>query len=321
MNLFIDSNIFLGFYGYSDDSLEELNKLVLLIEEGEIILYIPEQVKDEVERKREEKIKEAYKNFIGSRIEKGFPYIFRLHKDFPELLKTVKGFYVVKERILKELKIDIKDKKLKADLIIKKLFSKGKSFRSDKYIDIARIRMELGNPPGKKGSLGDAINWECLLNNVPKKNDLFFISKDSDFQSPLNTDQFNSFLFEEWQVKKNSKIFLYQSLTEWARKHQKDMALRLEDEKGTLIDCLLASNTFAETHLIIKNLSKYQDFSMPQIEQIMSAGTFNSQVNWIFSDEDVKKFYTDLITKCDEKELNPEVLAIIKKSILDEPSD
>jgi len=35
-------------------------------------------------------------------------------------------------------------------------------------VDRARLRMDIRNPPGKDDSLGDAINWEGLLNNVKK---------------------------------------------------------------------------------------------------------------------------------------------------------
>ena len=31
------------------------------------------------------------------------------------------------------------------------------------------------NPPGKDNKYGDAINWECLLYNVPNEEDLYFI--------------------------------------------------------------------------------------------------------------------------------------------------
>lgn len=44
MNLFIDSNVFLSFYHLTSEDLTELNKLVDLLEEKEIRMYLPEQV-------------------------------------------------------------------------------------------------------------------------------------------------------------------------------------------------------------------------------------------------------------------------------------
>jgi predicted nucleic acid-binding protein len=314
MRLFIDANIFLRFYSYSDDRLEELKKLVLLIEKGDVVLYVPAQLRDEVSRNRESEIKRAYKDLLELKLEKGFPYIFRSHDDFSAILKVLKSFYEVKDRILMELDKDVRDKNLKADLVIKELFDKGENIDSAKYVDTGSLRMALRNPPGKDGSLGDAINWECLLEVIPKGDDLFLISKDSDYQSPLNEKDFNGFLSDEWLLKKESEVFFYQSLTEWASKHQKDIMLKLEDEKSTLIDRLLQSGSFAETHLVVEGLSKHDDFSASQTDQILSAGAFNSQVRWVLSDEDVRNFYNKLLAGKEEG-LNPELLDTIKKGI------
>jgi predicted nucleic acid-binding protein len=313
MHLFIDTNILLRFYGYSGDRLEELKKLVLLIDRKEVTLYVPSQLKDEVARNREGEIKKAYRDLVELKLEKGFPFIFRSHDDFSALLKALNAFYEVKDRILKGLENEIRTKRLKADLVIQELFEKGKNIDSTPYTEPARLRMALGNPPGKAGSLGDAINWECLLGNIPDGEDLFLISKDSDYQSPLSDTALSGFLVDEWEAKKSSKVFFYPSLTEWAAKNQKDIMLKLEDEKGTLIDRLLQSNSFAETHLVIENLSKHEDFSQQQIDQILSAGAFNSQVRWVLSDGDVRTFYGRIMKNRDD--LNPELVATIKRGM------
>lgn len=44
MNLFIDTNVFLSFYHLSDDDLEEIRKLSVLLERGNIRLWLPQQV-------------------------------------------------------------------------------------------------------------------------------------------------------------------------------------------------------------------------------------------------------------------------------------
>ena len=68
-------------------------------------------------------------------------------------------------------------RQLKADKVINELFSVGTSYSMENSIVAsAQIRMSLGNPPGKNGSLGDAVNWETLLKMIPSKEDLFFIS-------------------------------------------------------------------------------------------------------------------------------------------------
>ncbi|QXI65269.1 hypothetical protein CP157_03056 [Paracoccus marcusii] len=46
MHLFIDANIFLDFFHLTSADIEELRKLIALIEEGQIVLYVPEQTVD-----------------------------------------------------------------------------------------------------------------------------------------------------------------------------------------------------------------------------------------------------------------------------------
>lgn len=43
-HVFIDTNVLLSFYHYSGDDLEELKKLVVLLEQKKVKLYLPSQV-------------------------------------------------------------------------------------------------------------------------------------------------------------------------------------------------------------------------------------------------------------------------------------
>ena len=52
MNLFIDTNIFLSFFHFTKDDLEEIRKLEVLIDKKEVVLWLPEQVQDEFHRNR-----------------------------------------------------------------------------------------------------------------------------------------------------------------------------------------------------------------------------------------------------------------------------
>ena len=100
-----------------------------------------------------------------------------------------------------------KEHKLKIDVLINELMQKVKIIESEKYIHDAKIRVDLGTPPGKAKSLGDAINWLALLDNetIPEKEDLFFITKDSDFISKITSSEFNSFLLKELEREKKFK--------------------------------------------------------------------------------------------------------------------
>ena len=102
---------------------------------------------------------------------------------------------------------------LKADKIIQELFKNGTEISSDEEIIAkARIRIELGNPPGKHGSLGDAINWEALLQQIPDGAPLHFITDDRDYISSLDENKLKGFLIHEWAEGKNSELHYYKRL-------------------------------------------------------------------------------------------------------------
>ena len=73
MNLFIDSSVYLSFYHFSSDDLEQLKKLVVAIRSGKIKLLFTTQVIDEFNRNRESKITDALKKFIEQNPSSSFP--------------------------------------------------------------------------------------------------------------------------------------------------------------------------------------------------------------------------------------------------------
>ena len=54
MDLLIESNVLLSFFHFTKDDLAQLSKLTRLMETGQVILWLPSQEVDEVERKRED---------------------------------------------------------------------------------------------------------------------------------------------------------------------------------------------------------------------------------------------------------------------------
>ena len=61
-NLFIDTNIWLSLYHFTNDDLNQFNKLKDLLDD-EVRLFVPRQVKDEITRNRESKLKDALSSF------------------------------------------------------------------------------------------------------------------------------------------------------------------------------------------------------------------------------------------------------------------
>jgi PIN domain len=311
MNLFIDTNIYLTFYHYSSDDLEELKKLSVAIKSGEIVLYSTQQIRDEFRRNRESKIADALKRFSDQKLGAQFPQICKEYEEYQGLREAIRLYDEHKERILQKLLSDVETRNLGADKIISELFTKASNFDHEgPILEVARSRMERGNPPGKDGSLGDAINWETLLRKMPKQ-ELFFITDDKDYMSQVDDTRLAEFLSDEWEGQKASKIFVYRKLSEFFRHKFPKIRLASEMEKELAISELARSGNFQRTHAAIANLSKFTDFTKDELNAIVDAAISNSQVYWIAEDADVKAFMQGLIVGR-EKFIDPEKLKTFK---------
>jgi predicted nucleic acid-binding protein len=328
MNVFIDTNVFLSFYHYSNDALEELQKLSVLLEQGKLHLFLPQQVADEYYRNREGKIADVLKKLREQKLDLPFPEFCKEYPEYEDLRNLQRSYSKTHAQLLGKLIEDVRGRKLKADAVIQGLFGHATQLPRDEDIfEQAQDRMAVGNPPGKAGSLGDAINWECLLSHVPIGEKLYFIADDSDYASPVDPEAFNVFLLEEWHEQKKADIFFYRRLSDFFHEHFPDIKLASELEKDLLIQKLGDSPTFSATHSIVYRLSKLQGFSIAQINTILKVANSNNQVYWIISDEDVETFLLDLVKgkedKLDQLALN-EMLANMGEAHQEpetEPSD
>ncbi len=73
LNLFIDTNVLLSFYHLTSEDLEELKKLAALIDKGEILLFLPDQVEREFRRNRAGKIIDAMRRLQDVKFNLSFP--------------------------------------------------------------------------------------------------------------------------------------------------------------------------------------------------------------------------------------------------------
>jgi hypothetical protein len=73
INLFIDTNVLLSFYHLTNDDLEELSKLAVLLRNRQVQLFLPEQVADEFRRNRENKIADSLKRLRDQKLNLQFP--------------------------------------------------------------------------------------------------------------------------------------------------------------------------------------------------------------------------------------------------------
>lgn len=301
MNLFIDTNVFLHFYHYSGDDLAELDKLAVLIKNSDLNLFIPDQVQDEFYRNRDNTIADALKEFRKEKLDKQFPQMTKPFDEYVKMREAIKLYEESKQLLLAKLKTDILADNLIADRVIKSLFASAKRIPLNAdLVQKAKMRFDLGNPPGKNNSYGDAINWEALLKTVPDNQELIFISDDSDYYSEVNSELFNPYLLKEWQKKKKSTIRHFKNLASFFRENFPEIKLANELEKNLLIEQLASSGSFAFTHTILAKLSDNNDFTREQINDIVLACISNRQIYWIAKDPDIDDNISKIVLKHSE---------------------
>ena len=281
-NLYIDTNIFLTFYHFSNEDLEELKKLTALINTGNIKLYIPEQTRNEFSRNREVKIADSLEKLRGIKQGNQFPMICHSYDEY-ELMKTaIKQFETNKVKLLKKLQHDAESGTLLADEVLDQLFSKAINIdTSEDILNRSIMRYNIGNPPGKDKSYGDAINWESLLEYASEDNDMYFISDDKDFYSKLNEKKFNEFLLKEWKEKKNCELHYFRKLTDFFKKHYPDIEISSETEKEIIIKNLSEAYSFDNAKMVVRKLREFDNFSIKQLNDITTAFATNNQICWI----------------------------------------
>lgn len=291
MHVFIDTNILLNFFHFSKDELDALNNVFASHENGAATVHLTQQVCEEFKRNRENKIKDALKRFKEVKFSAQLPSFMKGYEEYSIIRKLSADLQQLSKSIMERAESDIASRNLQADGLIKEIFAKSEIIATTADLfSVASMRMAIGNPPGKSGSIGDAINWTVLLQSVPEGEDLHVISEDGDYYSAINEDSAHPFLEEEWMEKKKSTLRVYRTLSGFMKEHFDGVAFSFDKTKEALIDSLFMSGTFASTHHIIGKLESYSYFSLKEVEKIMSAAVVNNQFGWIVTDNDVSDF-------------------------------
>jgi len=231
MYVFIDTNIFLNFYGYSKDHLDKLEKLLDLISDGRITLFLTQQVVDEFTRRRENRLYEVLKNIEAFSTKLESSVICHSMPEMKDLQNIINDAESAKKKLQNSLVKQIKEKKLYADKIITDIFNACSPYEITEDIhEKAQKRMTIGNPPGKAGSYGDAINWECLIEATSARTDLYFIGGDGDFLSIIDKG-FSPFLIDEWERTNGGCIYYYPLISEFLKEHFSEAKITQENIK------------------------------------------------------------------------------------------
>ena len=243
MRIFIDANIYLDFY-----RVRSVRSLLKTLESVKDKIFIPKQVCDEVIRHRAkiacQRLKEDIDKISINIVD--FP-------DFPDLLIELaldnndsnlqQECSNLKEQS-RSLENDGKDLKEKYKDVLEEAFchvAEGSdsisktlqvifanpSSHNEEQLKNARLRKELGNPPGKSnGSLGDQLVWEQIIStiNIKQEEDIWIVSRDSDyFVEFCDKIVLNPYLYEEFAKKRSGKVFVFKDLAT-ALQHYKDHA-------------------------------------------------------------------------------------------------
>jgi len=316
MHVFIDTNILLNFFHFSKDELDALNNVFASHEHGSAEVHLTQQVCDEFRRNRENKIKDALRRFKDNKFATQLPSFMKAYEEYEEIRKLSTEIQKKQKEILEKVNQAITEKDLLADRLIDEIFEKSNAIETTPEVySAASMRIAIGNPPGKNGSIGDAINWMVLLNSVPDGEDLHVISEDGDFYSSLNESSAHPFLSEEWNAKKKSTLFVYRTLSEFMKEHFDGVAFSFDKNKEMDIDDLKYAGSFAVTHGLIAKLEEYSYFSLREVIKILEAAVENNQFGPIATDFDISDFLNRVavphmanITSNDHKEILQSVI-------------
>lgn len=214
MNLFLDTNVWLGLYHSTQEELEDLYRLSAWVGEGRITLYVTDQVVDELERNREGQVAEVVRLLLEEEPGEPLPQLCRWYPEHGEMEEALRLYQEARDRLIARLAADTAARALPADQLLADLFPKARRIAvADEIFERARRRFDRGNPPGKEGSYGDAVHWECLLAAVPDGEDLVFVTEDRDFRSRLDERALAPFLAAEWRRRKGSEVRFFRRLS------------------------------------------------------------------------------------------------------------
>lgn len=299
LHVFIDTSVLLRFYAYSDDALAEIEKLSALAKTRRLTLLVTRQVVEERARNRDREINESLKRLDQQAMPLQIPRFAAHHSEATELGEAIKLARAAKDKLLAAIRKEMDGDGLRADRTIQELFSATKVLEtSSASLTLANQRRAMGNPPGKKDSLGDQINWEILLEKVPDGTDLHIVARDGDFGGTALNGAANFYLVEEWRAKKQASLRLYAGLGAFTREHFPDIKAPIDAVKVSAIADLVASTSFQNTHRQIELLNGILDELTPaDALTILTAFVDNSQIRDIQSDDDVQSFFGRLYTK------------------------
>ena len=217
MHIYIDANIYLDYYRMSADTIVSLKKLKQYVEKNKnrVKLILPLQTQNEFLRNRNIVIRDSVKA-TSSQVKTTLDLISRHYKQ-KDLSSDAKSISKKLDKFCTHLEKYFTDKNSEINKVIESLFRLATKIDDNYLFDRAYKRMIRRNPPGKNGSIGDAVAWEALLDHSTKK-PLHIISRDGDWMDEIDSTKLKVFLTSEWSNKSSKKIRLFKSIGAFLKK-------------------------------------------------------------------------------------------------------
>jgi predicted nucleic acid-binding protein len=316
MHVFIDTNILLNFFHFTKEEIDALSNVFASHELGAATVHLTEQVCDEFSRNRENKIKDALKKFKDVKFAAQLPAFMKQYEEYEQIRQKSTELQELAKAISQKVDSDVIESKLLTDALIQDIFAKGNPIpTTPELFAKAQMRVALGNPPGKNGSMGDAVNWIALLDAVPDDESLHVISEDGDFYSTLDENRPHPFLKSEWINKKHAKLFVYRTLSSFLKEHFDGVAFSYDKSKDALIESLAETGSFAGAHNLIAKLEQFGYFSLKEVQRILSAAVSNNQFGWIVTDDDIYTFLKRVAIPRMGTLIDPEQIELLQRML------
>lgn len=332
IHCYIDTNIYLSFFSYTQDDIDQLKKLNEAIKRNQLTIYLPQQTIHEFERNREVRLSTAFKSFKVSEFA-GTP---RFANDLDEVAgynAACAAYKVAYTKLVAKAREKANARELDADKLISQIM------KSCVYIphtvelyNKALERSNLHRPPGKENIVGDRLNWESLLIAVESKSNLNIISTDSDYESRLDGTLPHQALRDEWSAKNGGDLILYGALKPFLDRHFKAIVISAEtivpneslddEEEPVTVDVIglqiteksraslqvdvlrsvmrefIGSDSFKTTHRTIRFLMpRIPSLEQKEIHDLLEAFENNKQISATADDDDVRIFGERLADK------------------------
>ncbi len=220
--IFIDANIYLEFYRLD---LREFSEILPSLEEIADDVFVTKQIRDEVNRNKlnvtlatcQELVKRVDPSKAGLSASLAADYQAKFGQKWPFMLDKPQ-IQVAKNNFSQLIRDRVTAVAGSTDVVsvaLGKILRKAKDCSRDE-LERARSRRERGNPPGKKGDpLGDQISWEQLKAALSDDDDVWIVTKDTDYSSSFDNVVFlNPSLQEELEELRlrKSDIHVFNSL-------------------------------------------------------------------------------------------------------------